>query len=84
MNILALNIHGKTEHIGRNLNVKIVTRLLILVKLMKFHMRAKHIQLAVLLVTDAVTSYMKFELITLCKWFSTTISRNFAGGTGEA
>jgi len=84
LNILALNIHGKTEHIGRNLNVKIVTRLLILVKIMKFHMRAKHIRPAVLLVTDAVTSYMKFELITLCKWFSTTISRNFAGGTGEA
>ena len=84
MNILALNIHGKTEHIGRNLNVKIVTRLLILVKLMKFHMRAKHIRPGVLFVTDAVISYMKFELITLCKWFSTTISRNFAGGTGEA
>merc|ERR1712208_63319 len=32
LNILVLNIHGKTEHIGRNLNVKIVTRLLILVK----------------------------------------------------
>ena len=64
--------------------MKIVTRLLILVKLMKFHMRAKHIRPAVLLVTDAVTSYMKFELITLWKWFSTTISRYFAGGTGEA
>merc|ERR1712240_447624 len=47
LNILALNIHGKMEHIGRNLNVKIVTRLLILVKLMKFHMRAKHIRPAI-------------------------------------
>ena len=53
LNILVLNIHGKTEHIGRNLNVKIVTRLLILVKIMKFNMRAKHIRPAVLLVTDA-------------------------------
>ena len=52
LNILVLNIHGKTEHIGRNLNVKIVTRLLILVKIMKFNMRAKHIRPAVLLVTD--------------------------------
>ena len=47
LNILALNVHGKTEHIGRNLNVKIVTRLLILVKIMKFLMIAKHIRLAV-------------------------------------
>merc|ERR1712180_492048 len=40
--------HGKTEHIRRNFNVKIVRRLLKLVKIMKFHTRAKHVQPAVL------------------------------------
>ena len=40
---VALKVHGKKEHIGQNLNVKIVERLLKLVEKIKFYMKAKHV-----------------------------------------
>ena len=53
MNIKALNLHGKSEYISPDINVKIVKRMLKLVKKLKFHIKEKHVRQDILLMTDA-------------------------------